>query len=57
MDSIQEIIAAVTALVLSISIVVARYKETSQELGWFPRLLKTFDLSQIFDSTRKLGDK
>ena len=56
MDSLQELFAAVMVVVGIVSTIVARFQETSSELGFFARVVKVFDLSQIFDSTRSLGD-
>lgn len=56
MDSIQEIIAAVLAIVAAVSTLVARYQETSPELSFLARIFKVGDLTQIFDSTRALSD-
>lgn len=56
MDSIQEIIASVLAVVAAVSTLIARFQETSSELGLFARIFKVLDFSQVFDSTRSLGD-
>ena len=56
MDSIQEIIAGIVMIVAAVSAIIARFQETSSELGFLARAFKVFDPTQIFDSTRSLGD-
>lgn len=56
MDSIQELIAAVLVVVGIVSTIFARFQETSSELGFFARVMRTFDITQIFDGTRSLSD-
>ncbi len=57
MDSIQEIIGAGMVIVGAVAAIVARFKETSSSLSFIARLFKALDLTQVFDSSRSLGDE
>lgn len=56
MEELTSIGAAVAAIVAAIGTLVARWSETNPENQWYVRIAKVFDLTQIFDSTRKLDD-
>ncbi len=56
MEQMTEIGAAVAAIVAAVGTLVARWSETNAENPWYVRLARVFDLTQIFDSTRKLSD-
>lgn len=56
MEQLTEIGIAVSAIVAAIGTLVARWSETNPENPWYVRLARVFDLTQIFDSTRKLSD-
>ena len=56
MDSLQDLFIAVMAVVTAVSVIITRFQETSSELGFLARAFKVFDPTQIFDSTRSLGD-
>lgn len=56
MEEIQNIVLAVGAVVAAVGTLVTRYKATNTDKSWFERLMTTVDITQIFDSTRKLDD-
>ena len=56
MEELESIGLAVAAIVASVGTLVARWNETNPERSFFQRLMKVFDMTQIFDSTRKLDD-
>lgn len=56
MEELESIMVAGTAIIAAIGTLVARYQETDPTKSWFKRLMKTIDLTQIFDSTRTLKD-
>lgn len=56
MEEVQKIVAAIGAVVLAIGTLVARFKGTNPGDGIVKRLATVFDLTQVFDSTRKLND-
>ena len=56
MDELQSIGVAGAAIVAAIGTLVARWSETNPDNPWYVRLARVFDLTQIFDSTRKLDD-
>jgi hypothetical protein len=56
MEELDSIVVAVTAIVAAVGTLVARWNETDPNKGFFARLAKVLDLSQVFDSTRKLDD-
>jgi hypothetical protein len=55
-EELTTIIAAVSAAIAAIGTLIARYQETDSKKPWWKRLAKVLDLTQIVDSTRKLGD-
>ena len=56
MDEVQSIGVSIAAIVAAVGTLIARWSETNPDNKWFVRLAKVFDLSQVFDSTRKLND-
>lgn len=56
MTELNDIFIAVGAIVAATATIVARFNETPSELGFFKRLMRALDLSQIFDNTRSLDD-
>lgn len=56
MEDVEKIVGGVLAIVAAVSTIVARFNGTDKSKGFFGRLFVTFDLSQVFDSTRKLSD-
>jgi hypothetical protein len=56
MDELSSIGVAVGGIVAAIGTLVARWSETNAENPWYVRLARVFDLTQVFDSTRKLDD-
>jgi hypothetical protein len=55
-EELTTIVAAVSAAVAAIGTLIARYQETDPKKPWWRRLAKVLDLTQVIDSTRKLGD-
>ena len=56
MNELTDIGLAVGGIVAAVGTLVARWSETNPENPWYVRLARVFDLTQIFDSTRKLID-
>jgi len=56
MDEVQNILAAMAAVMAAVGTLVARFQGTNSDKSFFQRLMVTFDLTQIFDTTRKLDD-
>ena len=56
MDELNDIWTAVAVIVAAVGTLVARWGETNPDNPWWKRLARVFDLTQIFDSTRKLDD-
>jgi hypothetical protein len=56
MEQVESIVIAVGAIVAAIGTLVARWQATNPENSTIKRLATVFDLTQIFDSTRKIDD-
>lgn len=56
MEDIEKIVSAIGVIVLAVGTLVARFKGTDPNKSVISRLATVFDLTQIFDSTRKLND-
>lgn len=56
MEDVEKIISAVAAIALAVASLVARYQGTDKNKSVISRLATTFDITQIFDKTRKLND-
>ena len=54
MDEMKEIVAGGAMIAAAIGTLVARWSETDPKNPLWKRLARVFDLTQIFDSTRKL---
>jgi len=52
----ENIIAMVGGIVMFIGTILARWSETNPKNSIPVRLARVFDITQIIDSTRKLGD-
>jgi hypothetical protein len=56
MDQLGDMWTSIAVLIGAIATLVARYKGTNTDKSVLDRLMVTFDMSQIFDSTRGLDD-
>lgn len=56
MEETTGIIAAVGAVVTFLGVMVARWAATPSDAKWWVRLARVFDVTQIVDTTRSLGD-
>lgn len=56
MGELSEIWQGAAIIVAAVSTIVARFKATDPTKSFWERLAITFDLTQIFDSTRKIDD-
>lgn len=56
MSEMESIAASVMAIVAAVGTLIARWKGTNPEDGVVKRIATVFDVTQIFDSTRKLSD-
>ncbi len=56
MEDVEKMVGGVMAIVLAVGSLIARYRATDPKKSVFDRLAVTFDLTQIFDSTRKIND-
>ncbi len=56
MEELKEIAAGVAVVVAAVGTLVARWQETNPKNPWYVRVARVFDITQIFDSTRKLSD-
>ena len=57
MDDTQGIILAIGAVIGTVGTFVARWAATNPENPWYVRLARVFDMTQIIDSSRSLGDE
>lgn len=56
MEDVEKIVSGVAAICLAVASLVARYQGTDKTKGFLSRLAIVFDVTQIFDGTRKLKD-
>ena len=56
MDDVTGIIAMAVAGVAFVGTLVARWNETNPTAKWYVRLARVFDVTQVLDSTRTLGE-
>lgn len=56
MDEAEKIVTAVMVIVGAVGTLIARFKGTNPEHSMVRRLATVFDVTQVFDSTRKLSD-
>lgn len=56
MEETQGIVTAVVAVVGFGAAMLARWAKTNPENPWYVRLAVVFDVTQIFDGTRRLDD-
>jgi hypothetical protein len=56
MGELESIWTAVAVVIGAVSTLIARYQATNEDKKWYQRLATTFDLTQIFDSTRGIDD-
>ncbi len=56
MEELEKIGIAIAAIVAAVATLKARWDKTNPEKSTLGRLAVVFDLTQIFDSTRKLDD-
>jgi len=57
MEDANGIITAVLGVGAFVGTLVARWSQTNPENPWFVRIARVFDVTQIFDSTRRLDDE
>ncbi len=56
-DQVSGIATAVVGVIAFLGTMVARWTQTNPANPWYVRLARVFDVSQVFDSTRSLGDE
>lgn len=55
-NEIGGIATAVVGVIAFLGTMVARWTQTNPKNSWYVRVSRVFDVSQVFDSTRSLGD-
>lgn len=56
MSELVEAYGGVLVVIGAIGALLARWNETNKDNPWYVRIMKVLDVTQIFDSTRKLDD-
>jgi hypothetical protein len=56
MGEVESIWTALAVVIGSVATLIARYQATDENKKWYQRLATTFDITQIFDSTRHIDD-
>ena len=56
MSELFDAYGGVLVVIGAIGALIARWNETNKDNPWHVRLFKVLDLTQIFDSTRKLDE-